>query len=58
MTVPMTTLPAATARATAKVSRSAARAWGWVAAAQNAPQPSRPDRQTTAVSGRTTIRLR
>src|SRR5215218_8834131 len=58
MTVPMTTLPAATTRATAKVRRSAARAWGWVAAAQNAPQPSRPERHTTAVSGSTTIRLR
>jgi hypothetical protein len=58
MTVPMTTLPAATARATAKVRRSAASAWGWVAASQNAPQPSRPERHTTAVRGRTTTRLR
>src|SRR5215207_10363072 len=56
--VPMTTLPAATTRATAKVRRRAARAWGWVAAAQNAPQPSRLERHTTAVSGSTTIRLR
>src|SRR4029453_17081766 len=58
MTVPMTTMPAATSRDTVRVRRSAARAWGWVAAAQKAPQPSWPDRQTTAVSGRTTIRLR
>src|SRR5687767_10359557 len=58
MTVPMAALPAATARATAKVRRSAARAWGWVAASQKAPQPSRVERHTTAVSGRTTIRLR
>src|SRR5215208_8299062 len=58
MTVPMTTLTVATSSATAKVRRSAARAWGWVAAAQNAPQPSRVERQRTAVRGRTTIRLR
>src|SRR4029453_2566359 len=58
MTVPITTLPAATTRATAKVRRSAARAWGRVAASQKAPQPSLPERHTTAVSGRTTIRLR
>src|SRR5215217_5155296 len=58
MTVPMTTLPAATRAATAKLRRSAARAWGWVAASQKAAQPSRLERHTTAVSGRTTIRLR
>src|SRR5215207_11009921 len=58
MTVPMTTFPAATSSETAKVRRRAARAWGWVAAAQNAAQPSRLERQTTAVRGRTTIRLR
>src|SRR5829696_6850265 len=57
-TVPIPAFPAATASATAKVRRRAARAWGWVAAAQNAPQPSRPERQTTAVRGRTTTRLR
>src|SRR5215217_8957716 len=58
MTVPMTTLPAATRAATAKLRRRAARAWGWVAASQKAAQPSRLERHTTAVSGRTTIRLR
>src|SRR5215211_7305585 len=58
MTVPMTTLPAATSRDTVRVRRSAARAWGWVAASQKAAQPSWPERQTTAVSGRTTTRLR
>src|SRR5215204_1570722 len=58
ISVPMTTLTVATISATAKVRRSAARAWGWVAAAQNAPQPSRVERQRTAVRGRTTIRLR
>jgi hypothetical protein len=58
MTVPMTTFPAATRRLTAKVRRSAARAWGWVAASQKAAQPSRVERHTTAVSGRTTTRLR
>src|SRR4029450_2330072 len=58
MTGPMTTLPAAPSRDTVRVRRSAARAWGWVAASQKAAQPSWPDRQTTAVSGRTTIRLR
>src|SRR5215203_7187997 len=57
-TVPIPAFPAATASATTKVKRRAARAWGWVAAAQNAPQPSRPERQTTAVRGRTTTRLR
>src|SRR5215208_1619691 len=56
--VPMTTFPAATSSETAKVRRRAARAWGWVAAAQKAAQPSRLERHTTAVSGRTTIRLR
>src|SRR5215211_1680180 len=56
--VPMTTFPAATSSATAKVRRRAARAWGWVAAAQKAAQPSRVERQITAVRGRTTIRLR
>src|SRR5215218_2648052 len=58
MTVPMTTLPAATSRDTVRVRRSAARAWGWVAACQKAPQPSRVERQRTAVRGRTTTRLR
>src|SRR5215204_6264529 len=52
----MTTLTVATISATAKVRRSAA--WGWVAAAQKAPQPSRVERQRTAVRGSTTIRLR
>src|SRR5215207_1293589 len=56
--VPMTTFPAATSSETAKVRRRAARAWGWVAAAQKAAQPSRVERHTTAVSGRTTTRLR
>src|SRR5829696_7743155 len=58
ISVPMTTFPAATSSDTAKVRRRAARAWGWVAAAQKAAQPSRPERQTTAVRGRTTTRLR
>src|SRR4029450_6704146 len=58
MTVPMTALPAATSAAAAKVRRSAARAWGWVAAAQEGAQPSPVERHTTAVSGRTTTRLR
>src|SRR5215217_1713255 len=58
ISVPMTTLTVATISATAKVRRSAARAWGWVAASQKAPQPSRVERHTTAVRGRTTIRLR
>src|SRR5215212_5405340 len=58
ISVPMTTLTVATISATAKVRRSAARAWGWVAACQKAPQPSRVERQRTAVRGRTTIRLR
>jgi hypothetical protein len=58
MTVPMPALPAATSRATRKVKRRAARAWGWVAAAQKAAQPSRLERHTTAVGGRTTTRLR
>src|SRR5215217_1626620 len=58
ISVPMTTLTVATISATAKVRRSAARAWGWVAACQKAPQPSRVERQRTAVRGRTTTRLR
>src|SRR6266511_5454093 len=58
MTVPTTTLIATTTSATAKVRRRAASACGVVAARQKAPQPSRLERQTTAVSGRTTIRLR
>src|SRR6266508_490917 len=58
MTVPTTTLIATTTSATAKVRRRAASACGVVAARQKAPQPSRLERQTTAVSGRTTIKLR
>src|SRR5215217_4226720 len=58
MTVPTTTFTPVTIRATRSVKRRAARAWGWVAASQNAPQPSRPERHTTAVRGRTTTRLR
>src|SRR5829696_6460250 len=58
MTVPIAAFPAATSSETTKVRRRAARAWGWVAAAQKAPQPSRVERQRTAVSGSTTIRLR
>src|SRR4029453_3510801 len=57
MTVPMTTLPAATSRDTVRVRRSAARAWGWVAASQKAAQPSRDDRHSTAARGRRTTRL-
>src|SRR5215217_4522590 len=49
ISVPMTTFPAATSSETAKVRRSAARAWGWVAACQKAAQPSRVERQRTAV---------
>src|SRR5215213_4424801 len=58
ISVPMTTFTVATISDTAKVRRRAARAWGWVAAAQKAPQPSRVERQRTAVRGRTTIKLR
>src|SRR5512132_2503164 len=58
MTVPIPAFPAATSSETMNVKRRAARAWGWVAASQKAAQPSRPERHTTAVSGRTTIRLR
>src|SRR5215218_1431070 len=58
ISVPTTTLSATTSNANAKVRRSAASACGMVAARQKAPQPALPERQTTAVSGRTTIRLR
>src|SRR5829696_5494847 len=54
--VPITTLPAATTRATAKVNRRAARAW--VAASQKEAAPSRDDRHSTAASGSRTTRLR
>src|SRR5215212_7339044 len=58
ISVPIPAFPAATSSDTIRVKRRAARAWGWVAAAQKAAQPSRLERHTTAVSGRTTIRLR
>src|SRR5215213_1128826 len=58
ISVPIPAFPAATSSDTIRVKRSAATAWGSVAAAQKAAQPSRLERHTTAVSGRTTIRLR
>src|SRR5215217_4907397 len=56
--VPITTFPAATSSETAKVRRRAARAWGWVAAAQKEAAPSRDERHSTAASGSRTTRLR
>src|SRR5215211_5248555 len=58
ISVPIPAFPAATSSDTIRVKRSAATAWGSVAAAQKAAQPSRLERHTTAVSGTTTIRLR
>src|SRR5215216_2032185 len=58
ISVPIPAFPAATSSDTIRVKRSAATAWGSVAAAQKAAQPSRLERHTPAVSGRTTIRLR
>src|SRR4029453_5037870 len=58
MTVPMATFQPATSSETARVRRSAATAWGWVAAAQKEAAPSRDDRHSTAARGGRTTRLR
>ena len=58
MIVPVTALIATTISEAARLSFSAATAWGFETACQNVSQPPPVDFQKTAASGIRTIRLR